>query len=478
MDQQEYGLWVGGRWVTTGQWVTVTDPATGDAIARVAEADGAITTRAIEAAAAAFGDWARRPARERAALLGAMASAIRAEAEHLAAVLTAEQGKPLAEARAEVLMSADYFEWNGEEAKRIYGEQIPAGHRDKRLWAWRQPVGVSAAITPWNFPSSMIARKVAPALAAGCPVVVKPALQTPLSALELARLAEHVGIPAGVFNVVVGPAEPIADALFAHPAVRKISFTGSTRVGQELMARAASDLKHVSLELGGHAPFIVLDDADLEVAVEGVLASKFRNAGQTCICANRLYVQEGIYAAFAQRLAERTAALRVGIGREPGVDVGPLINEAAFNKVARHVDDARARGGRVLVGGARVSVPGARGYFYAPTIVDAIPHEALVAQEETFGPLLGMWKFSTDAEAIQLANHTPYGLAAYLYGRDIGRVVRIAEALEFGIIGVNDPVPTVVQAPFGGMKHSGFGREGGHQGLDEYLEWKFVSVRL
>lgn len=475
---ERYPLWIGGQWRSTAAWTTVQDPATGEPVGEVAVADGSVTTAAIEAAAAAFADWARRPARERAALLTAMAAAIRSTADHLAAVLTAEQGKPLAEARAEVLMSADYFEWNGEEAKRLYGEQIPASHGDKRLWAWRQPVGVAAAITPWNFPSSMIARKVAPALAAGCPVVVKPALQTPLSALELARLAEQVGLPAGVFNVVVGPAEPIADALFAHPAVRKISFTGSTAVGQQLMARAAGDLKRVSLELGGHAPFIVLDDADLEAAVEGVVASKFRNAGQTCICANRLYVQEGIYAAFAERLAARTAALKVGVGREPGVEVGPLINAAALNKVARQVADAQERGGRVLVGGTPVRVPGASGYFYAPTVVDAVPPDALVAREETFGPLLGMWRFADDAEAVHWANHTPYGLAAYLYGRDIGRVVRIAEALEYGVIGINDPVPTVVQAPFGGMKHSGFGREGGHQGLDEYLEWKFVSVRL
>ncbi len=475
----EYALYVGGEWMTTENLLPVTNPATGETIAHVSQAGVNETRLAIESASHAFVIWSAMPARERAQLLNKVADEIRVRADYLGEILTAEQGKPLREAKAEIMMSADYFEWNAEEAKRIYGQTIPASSNSKRLLAIRQPVGVVAAITPWNFPASMIARKVSPALAAGCTVVIKPASSTPLSALEMGRVFDAVGLPKGVVNIVVGPAGPIADEILSNPRVRKVSFTGSTEVGQRLMVGAAQDLKKISLELGGHAPFIVMADADLDFAVQGVIASKYRNAGQTCICANRLYVEDAIYDEFANRLAAKIRALTVGLGTDPTVDVGPMIDEGALNKVSRQVDDSVARGGVVLTGGKPLSVAGAeRGWFYAPTLVANVPHDALVAREETFGPLLGMWKFSTDEEVIAWANDTPYGLAAYFYGRDMGRIVRMYEKLEYGIIGVNDPVPTVVQAPFGGVKHSGFGREGGHQGLDDYLDWKFVSIGL
>lgn len=474
---KQYSLYVAGEWLATGNRMTVTNPATGDAIADVSQAGITETRMAIEAASHAFSGWSAMPARERAHILIKVANEIRARVDHLGEILTAEQGKPLREAKAEIMMSADYFEWNAEEAKRIYGETIPASSSSKRLLAIRQPVGVVAAITPWNFPASMIARKVSPALAAGCTVVIKPASATPLSALEMGHVFDAAGLPKGVVNIVVGPSGPIADELLSNPRVRKISFTGSTEVGQRLMAEAAKDLKKISLELGGHAPFIVMADADLDRAVDGVITSKYRNAGQTCICANRLYVEDGIYEEFADRLTKKIGSLNVGLGTDPRVDVGPMIDEAALKKVSRQVEDSIKRGGAVRTGGTPVTVVGAeRGWFYAPTLVDNVPHDALVAHEETFGPLLGMWKFSTDEEVIARANDTPYGLAAYFYGRDMGRIVQMYEKLEYGIIGVNDPIPTVVQAPFGGVKHSGFGREGGHQGLDDYLDWKFISM--
>ena len=475
---EPYSLYVGGRWVKESEaLLNVYNPASGEHIAAVPTASRELVHESIEAAYNAFPLWSKTPAAKRAQLLRAVAQKIRENADYLAQILTSEQGKPFSEARGEIAISADYFEWNAEEAKRIYGETIPASVSNKRLLALRQPVGVVASITPWNFPASMIARKVAPALAAGCSVVIKPASATPLSALELARIFDEVGIPAGVINVVVGNAAVVASEILNNPKVRKISFTGSTEVGQNLMREAAADLKRLSLELGGHAPFIVMDDADLDLAVSGVIGSKYRNAGQTCICANRLYVQNGIYEEFGRRLAKAVEALRVGNGMQAGVDVGPLIDEAALNKVERQVEDAVERGGRVMVGGSRPNLP-LSGAFYLPTVVDRIPHDALVAREETFGPLLGMWGFDTDDEVVSMANNTPYGLAAYFYGKDFARVTRMYEALEYGIVGVNDPVPTVVQAPFGGVKHSGHGREGGHQGLDEYLDWKFVSIGL
>lgn len=475
---EHFSLYMDGSYVDPGEsLLEVTNPATGDVVGLVATASRDSVRVAIEAAWRAFPGWANTPASERAKLLMEVGQRIRHDVDRLARILTLEQGKPLAEARGEIQISADYFQWNAEEAKRIYGETIPASVPHKRLLAIRQPVGVVASITPWNFPASMIARKVAPALAAGCPVVIKPASATPLSALELVKICHEVGLPPGVVNIVVGNSTMIAEEFMVNPKVRKISFTGSTEVGQQLMRDASHDMKRISLELGGHAPFIVMDDADLDQAVKGVVASKYRNAGQTCICANRLYVERPIYEEFGQRLAEAVAALKVGDGLDPEVEVGPLIDRQALVKVERQVEDALTRGGQILVGGARpaIETPGA---FYLPTVITNVPHEALVAQEETFGPLLGMWAFDTDKEVIERANDTPYGLAAYFYGRDFSRVTRVYEALEYGIIGVNDPVPTVVQAPFGGVKHSGFGREGGHQGLDEYLEWKFVSIGI
>lgn len=476
---EHFALYIDGQWMGEGlETLDVVNPATLEVFATVPIASTEVVRMAIEAAHRAFFDWANTPAVVRAELLSRVAHHIREEKDHLARTLTREQGKPLAEALGEIAISADYFQWNAEEAKRIYGETIPASHPNKRLLAIRQPVGVAASITPWNFPASMIARKVAPALAAGCPVVIKPASATPLSALELARICSEEGLPPGVINVVAGRAAVVAKEMLDNPKVRKISFTGSTEVGQRLMRDAAHDLKRVSLELGGHAPFIIMNDADMEMAIRGVIASKFRNAGQTCICANRLYVQRTIYSEFGERLAKAVGELTVGEGMQDGVDVGPLIDGQALEKVERQVSDAVQRGGKILVGGRRPRLANLAGAFYLPTVVAEIPHDAVLAREETFGPLLGVWPFDTDDEAISYANDTPYGLAAYFYGKDISRITRMYEALQYGIIGVNDPVPTVVQAPFGGVKHSGFGREGGHQGLDEYLDWKFVSIGL
>lgn len=473
----EESLYIGGQWVSKRlERLDVTNPATGEVVGTVPLATRAVVQQAIDAAYRAFPTWAALPARTRADLLKGVAARMIERIDELAHLMTLEQGKPLAEAKGEIRISADYFEWNAEESKRIYGDTIPAATSNKRLLAIRQPVGVCAAITPWNFPSSMIARKIGPALAAGCTVVVKPASATPLSALAIAHIFDELGVPPGVINVLVGPSSMVADELLESSKVRKISFTGSTEIGQQLMQRAAHDLKRVSLELGGHAPFIVFDDANLDQAIEGVIASKFRNAGQTCICTNRLYVQRGVYDQFSQRLAERVAQLHVGNGLEPSTDIGPLIDTSAVTKVEQHVNDAVKRGGRVLAGGSRASAQGNN--FYQPTLVADTPDDALVAHEETFGPLLPLWSFDTDEEVIARANNTPYGLAAYVYGRDYARLIRAYEQLQYGIIGVNDSVPTVVQAPFGGVKHSGFGREGGHQGMDEYLDWKFVSIGL
>ncbi len=474
-----YSLFIGGSRVADGlETQIVTNPATGESLGTVPVGTRATVEAAIAAATAAFPSWSAAPALERARVLKQVAQRMRERQEHLARLLTEEQGKPLAEARGEIAISADYFEWNAEEARRIYGESIPASTSGKRLFAIRQPVGVAASITPWNFPASMIARKIAPALAVGCTVIVKPASATPLSAMAIMDIFDEVGAPAGVVNLVLGPSSMIADIFLSDTRVRKISFTGSTEIGQRLMAGAASDLKRISLELGGHAPFIVFDDADLERAAEGIVLSKFRNAGQTCICANRLYVQRPIYERFATMLTERIRALRLGNGLDAGVDIGPMIDEAALEKVNRQVEDAVERGGRIYTGGKRATPGDLAGSFYEPTLVGDLPHDALVAHEETFGPLLGMWPFDTDDEAISLANATEYGLASYFYARDFARITHAYEQLQYGIIGVNDPVPTVVQAPFGGVKHSGFGREGGRQGVDEYLDWKFISIGL
>ncbi len=463
------------REAADGRRAEVVNPATGDAMGSMAQGGAVDARAAVDAATRAFAAWAATPAPERAAVLRKAADLILQRRDAIAALMTREQGKPLRESAGEVTMTADYFQWNAEEARRIYGDIIPASTRAKRLLVLRQPVGVTAAITPWNFPASMIGRKLAPALAAGCTAVLKPAPATPLVACAILQCLHDAGLPAGVANLVAGPAEPIGEVFLTDARVRKISFTGSTAVGKMLLGRAAEQMKKVSLELGGHAPFLVFPDADLDQAVEGVVSSRYRNAGQTCICANRLYVHEDIAATFSQRLAARVQSLRVGRGDDPSVDVGPLIGAAAVERVRAQVEDGLARGGRLLCGGEPLPGPG---YFFQPTVIADLPPDALLRNQETFGPLLGLWSFRDEAEAIALANDTPYGLAAYLYTRDLGRAVRVSEALEYGIVGVNDPVPATVQAPFGGVKESGMGREGGYEGLLGFLETKFVSLAV
>ena len=474
-------LYINGAWreAAAGQRFEVTDPSSGERVGTMARAGEADARAAVDAAGAAFPAWAALPAVERARHLKRVAERIWAQLDRIAEIMTREQGKPLAEARGEVNQTAEYFEWNAEEARRVYGDLIPASVSGKRLAVLRQPVGVTAAITPWNFPASMLGRKIAPALAVGCTTVCKPATATPLTAWALFQCMDEAGLPPGVANLVAGPSGPIGEVLLTDPRVRKISFTGSTEVGKELMRRAADQMKKVALELGGHAPFLIFADADLDKAVEGLVSSKYRNAGQTCICANRAYVEEGVAAEFERRLAARVAALRVGPGLEQGVQVGPVIDEDAMARMRAQVEDAVGRGGRVAAGGTALALanrPG--GHFFAPTVLAALPRDARLAREETFGPLIGLWSFRDEREAVALANDTPYGLAAYVYTRDLSRAVRVCEGLEYGIIGLNDPLPTVVQAPFGGMKESGVGREGGYEGVLAYLETKYVSIGL
>jgi succinate-semialdehyde dehydrogenase/glutarate-semialdehyde dehydrogenase len=454
-------LWIGGQWVAADAGATrpVRNPASGATLAEVPLAGAAETRRAIAAAAAALPAWAARPAKERAAVLRRL--------------MTAEQGKPLAEARGEIAYSAGFFEWFGEEAKRAYGDVIPGHQRDRRIVVLKQPVGVVAAITPWNFPSAMIARKVAPALAAGCTVVVKPALQTPLSALALAELAHRAGVPDGVLNVVTGDARAIGGELTANPAVRKLSFTGSTATGKLLLAQCAGTVKKVALELGGNAPFIVFDDADLDAAVAGALQSKFRNSGQTCVCANRLYVQAGIHDRFVAALAEAVGRLRVGDGLAGDTDQGPLIDAAALAKVEAHIADATAHGARVVAGGRRHALGGT---FFEPTVVTGATAAMQFAREETFGPVAPVFRFADEAEAVRLANDTEFGLAAYVYTRDLGRAWRVPEALQCGIVGLNTGLVSTEVAPFGGVKESGLGREGSRYGLEEYLDVKYLCI--
>ncbi len=468
--------YVDGAWVPAADGAThgITNPASGATLARVPAMGTADAETAIAAAAAAWPAWRARTAKERAGLLRAWHDLILAHGEDLARMMTAEQGKPLAESRGEVTYGASFVEWYAEEAKRMTGEVLAPAAAGKRMLVLKQPIGVVAAITPWNFPLAMITRKVAPALAAGCPVVVKPAEATPLTALALAELAHRAGLPAGVFNVLT-TADPkaVGAELTRNPTVRKLSFTGSIPVGKQLMRDCADTVKKVSLELGGNAPFIVFDDADLEAAVSGALASKYRNTGQTCICANRILVQDGIYDAFAQRLAARVDTLKVGAGDEDGVTQGPLINAAALEKVERLVADAVAQGARALCGGQRHARGGT---FYQPTVlVDVTPTMAL-AREEIFGPVAPLYRFRDEAEAVHLANDTPYGLAAYFFSRDVGRVWRVAEALEYGIVGANEGLVSTEMAPFGGVKESGLGREGAAQGLEEFVEEKYVCL--
>jgi succinate-semialdehyde dehydrogenase / glutarate-semialdehyde dehydrogenase len=465
--------YVDGKWIpaASGQTFEVDNPATGEIIGRVPKMSAAETRQAIEAANRAFTQWSKKTAKERAAVLRRWYEMLLENQEDLARLMTLEQGKPLAEAKAEVVYGASFLEWFGEEAKRIYGDTIPQTQADKRIVVIKQPVGVVACITPWNFPLAMITRKAAPALGAGCTVVIKPAEQTPFSALALAELAERAGVPKGVFNIVTGEPKEIGSELTSNPIVRKLSFTGSTEVGKVLMAQCAGTIKKLSLELGGNAPFIVFEDADLDAAVEGAMGSKYRNTGQTCVCCNRLYIQEGVYDAFAAKLAVAVKNLKPGSGLESGATQGPLIDDAAMEKVESHVRDAQSKGAKVLVGGKRHSLGGR---FYEPTVLTNVTPKMILAREETFGPVAPLFRFRTEAEAIALANDTEFGLAAYFYGRDIARVWRVAEALEYGIVGINTGIISTEVAPFGGVKESGLGREGSKYGIDEYVEIKYM----
>ena len=470
--------YIAGAWsdADNGAVSAIANPATGELLGNVPELGAAETRRAIEAAHAAWPGWRQATAQTRATILRRWFSLMLEHQEDLAMLLTLEQGKPLAEARGEISYAASFIEWFAEDGKRVYGDTIPAHQPDKRILVLKEPVGVCAAITPWNFPTAMIARKAGAALAAGCPMVVKPAPQTPFSALALAVLAERAGVPAGVLNVVTGPAQVIGDEILDNPLVRKLSFTGSTRTGKYLMQRCAGTLKRLSLELGGNAPFIVFDDTNLDAAVAGALVSKYRNSGQTCVCANRFLVQDGVYDAFAERLTQAVREqLTVGNGLEPGVMQGPLIDAAALAKVERHVADALAQGARVLTGGRRHALGGT---FYEPTVLGEVTPDMLVAREETFGPVAPLFRFQTDDEAIRLANATEFGLAAYFYSRNLSRVFRVAEALQYGMVGINTGLISTEIAPFGGVKESGFGREGSKYGIEEYLNIKYLCVDL
>jgi succinate-semialdehyde dehydrogenase/glutarate-semialdehyde dehydrogenase len=465
---------IDGAWVGGGSRFDVTDPATGLKLADVANCGAADADAAIDAANRAWPAWRAKTAKERAAILMQWFRLLHQHADDLARIMTAEQGKPLAEAKGEVVYGASFVEWFAEEAKRVYGETIPTTDPAKRYLVIKQPIGVCAAITPWNFPIAMITRKVAPALAAGCPVVIKPAEQTPLSALAAAELAQRAGMPAGVLNVLSADSAnsiAIGKVLCASDVVRHLSFTGSTEVGRILAAQCAPTIKKISLELGGNAPFIVFDDADLDSAVDGAMVSKYRNAGQTCVCANRLYVQAGVYDAFVAKLAERSKTIKVGSGFEAGVTQGPLIDDQAVAKVESHVADAVAKGATVVVGGTRI---GER--FYTPTVLANVTGEMLCAKEETFGPVAPVLRFDTEAQAIELANATEFGLASYFYSRDVGRIFRVAEALEYGMVGINTGLISTAEVPFGGVKQSGLGREGSHHGIDDYVEIKYLCL--
>jgi succinate-semialdehyde dehydrogenase / glutarate-semialdehyde dehydrogenase len=468
---------INGEWVDGSARFDVLDPATGRKLADVARLGRAEAEAAVAAADKAWPAWRAKTAKERAAIMMKWFGLLHQHADDLARIMTAEQGKPLAEAKGEVGYGASFIEWFAEEAKRVYGETIPTTDNNKRYLVLKQPIGVCAAITPWNFPIAMITRKVAPALAAGCPVVIKPAEATPLSALAVAELAQRAGMPSGVLNVLTSDADgsvEIGHVLCASDVVRHLSFTGSTEVGRILAAQCAPTVKKLSLELGGNAPFIVFDDADLDSAVEGAMISKYRNAGQTCVCANRFYVQAGVYDSFVAKLAERSKGIKVGSGFEAGVTQGPLIDDAAVAKVESHVADALAKGARIVVGGTRAAGMGDR--FYTPTVLAEVTSEMLCAREETFGPVAPVFRFQTEDEAIRLANATEFGLASYFYSRDIGRIFRVGEALEYGMVGINTGLISTAEVPFGGVKQSGLGREGAHQGMDDYVELKYLCL--
>ena len=467
--------YIDGAWADAdgGATIDVTNPATGEIIGTVPRMGAGETRRAIEAANAAFPAWRALTAKARAVILRKFFDLMIANQEDLAQLMTAEQGKPLAESRGEIAYAASFIEWFAEEGKRAYGDVIPPTFSDRRIVVIKQPVGVVASITPWNFPAAMITRKVGPALAAGCTVVAKPATATPYSALALAELAERAGIPSGVMNIITGSAGAIGGELTANPMVRKLTFTGSTEIGKMLMEQCASTVKKVSMELGGHAPFIVFDDAEIDAAVAGAMASKFRNMGQTCVCANRFLVQDGVYDEFAEKFAAAALALKIGNGADDGVQQGPLIDMAAIEKVEDHIADALAKGARTLTGGER---HGLGGTFFQPTVLADVDTQMKIATEETFGPVAPLFRFSTEEQAIALANDTQYGLCGYFYSRDVGRIWRVAEALEYGIVGINEGIISTEVAPFGGVKESGVGREGAHYGLDEYLEVKYLCM--
>ena len=472
LRQQAY---LNGQWcdADNGESFPVTNPANGECIGTVPNMGAAETQRAIAAANEAWRGWRAKTAKERSAILRKWNDLMLANADDLALIMTVEQGKPLAESKGEIAYAASFIEWFAEEAKRIAGDTLQSPWTDRRLVVVKEPIGVCAAITPWNFPAAMITRKVGPALAAGCPIIVKPAESTPYSALAMAVLAERAGVPAGVFSVITGDARAIGGEMTSNPVVRKLSFTGSTEVGRLLMQQSAATVKKLSLELGGNAPFIVFDDADLDAAVEGAIASKYRNAGQTCVCANRLYVQDGVYDAFADKLVAAVKKLKVGNGLEAGVTQGPLIDGDAIKKVEQHIADAVANGGRVLTGGKRHALGHT---FFEPTVIADVTPAMRVAREETFGPLAPLFRFKTDAEAIAMANDTEFGLASYFYSRDIGRIWRVAEALESGMVGINTGLISNEVAPFGGVKQSGLGREGSKYGMDDYLVIKYLCM--
>ena len=464
---------IDGRWIDGERRIDVTNPATGERVGQVPQLGAEETRQAIEAANRALPAWRARTAKERSALLRKWFELIMANQEDLARIMTAEQGKPIAEARGEIAYAASFIEWFAEEGKRVYGDTIPAPVSNQRIVVTKEPVGVCAAITPWNFPAAMITRKAGPALAVGCTMVVKPASQTPLTALALVALAERAGIPAGVLSVVTGSASAIGGEMSSNALVRKLTFTGSTEVGRTLMAQTAATIKKVSMELGGNAPFIVFDDADLDAAVEGAIVSKYRNAGQTCVCANRIYVQSGVYEAFAQKLVAAVAALKVGNGMDDGVRIGPLIDDKAVAKVEEHIADAIGKGARLLQGGQRHALGHS---FFQPTVLADVAPGMLVAREETFGPLAPLFRFDTEDDVVAMANDTEFGLASYFYARDLGRVWRVSERLEYGMVGVNTGLISNEVAPFGGVKQSGVGREGSHYGIDDYLVIKYTCM--
>ena len=474
---ENYAMHINGNWVGEElDTLSVINPANNETVGTVPVGGEAEANKAIEAAHHAFGAWSKLTAYERSAYLERLHDLMLENQEELAQIMTLEMGKPIHESRGEVNYAASFIKWFAEEGKRIYGETIPAHVKGKRLQVWRKPVGVVAAITPWNFPAAMLTRKMGPALAAGCTVIMKPSSESPITAVKLMELCEEAGFPKGVVNLVTGSSSKIAKALMEDNRVRKITFTGSTEVGKILIRQSADQVKRLSLELGGHAPLIVLDDADIDTAVAGAIASKFRNAGQTCICANRVYVQSGVYEEFLEKFSKKVEKLTVGNGLDESVDIGPLINQAGLEKVTRHVDEAVAKGASVVTGGKSITDQG--GVFYSPTVIGDVDPSMVIMQEETFGPVAPVQKVETEAEAIAFANDTPYGLAAYVFTESVARGMQVIEQLDYGIVGWNDGAPSAAQVPFGGMKESGIGREGGREGIEEFLESQYVSIGM